>query len=263
MTLPGRCSPLEAVGVLGHGLQPPRREQLGEVRRVVDDPVVAAQLAVLVADGVEAVRAGGDDRPLPHPVAVQRRDVPGREDLEHVVVAHAARRVARARLLLPEHREPDARGMQAGRDGAGHLLVARVEGRRAADPVEDLELVQPAVGGHRGDGLDLELERLRPVEPRRGGLPPRVALVLHRAERPGQLLREPRVLEDEVAPQPDDLVDVLDEDRAGLDARAAGHAVPDRVVGDGRVDDRGAQRGRAGRSCRRGRRSRGRSASSG
>ena len=59
-----------------------------------------------------------------------------------------------------------------------------------------------------------------------------------------QLLREARLLEDEVAPQPDDLVDVLDEHRAGLDARAAGHAVPHRVVRDRGVDDRLGQGGR-------------------
>ena len=42
---------------------------------MVDDLERAAQLAVLVADDVEAVRAGRHDRPLPHPVAVQRFDV--------------------------------------------------------------------------------------------------------------------------------------------------------------------------------------------
>ena len=149
--------------VLGQRRQPAGRHELGEVRAVVDDPERAAQLAVLVADRVEAVRAGGHDRPLAHPVAVERLDVARREDLEDVVVAHPAGRVAGARLLLAEDREADAGGVEAGGHGPGDLLVARVERRRAADPVEDLELVEPPVRRHVGDDRDLEGEAARPA----------------------------------------------------------------------------------------------------
>ena len=158
---------------------------------MVDDLVRPAQLPVLVADRVEAVRAGGHDRPLAHPVAVERLDVARRQHLEDVVVAHPPGRVAGARLLLAEDREADARRVEARRDRPGDLLVARVERRRAADPVQDLELVEPAGRRHRRHGRDLERQRLRPVEPRRRRLAPRVALVLHRPERAGQLGREP------------------------------------------------------------------------
>ena len=88
------------------------------------------------------------------------------------------------------------------------------------------------------DGADLERQALRPVEPRRRRLAPRVGDALHALERAGQLLREARVLEHEVAADADDLVDVLDRDRARLDAGAAGQAVPDGVVRDRGVDER-------------------------
>ena len=85
-----------------------------------------------------------------------------------------------------------------------------------------------------------------PVEPLRGRLTPRVPLPFHGTERRVELLREPRLLEHEVATQPDDLVDVLDQHRTGLDAGAAGHAVPHRVVRDRVIDD-GLDEGRLGR----------------
>ena len=155
------------LGVLGQRRQPAGGDELGQVRRVVDDPERAAELPVLVADRVEAVRAGGDDRPLAHPVAVQRVDRSRREDLEDVVVAHPPGRVAGARLLLAEDGERDARGVQAGRDRPGDLLVARIERRRAADPVEDLEVVEPSAGRERRRHVGTSNGRgLRPVESR-------------------------------------------------------------------------------------------------
>ena len=135
---------------------------------MVDDPERAAELAVLVADRVEAVRAGGDDRPLAHAVAVERLDVARGQHLVDVVVAHPAGRIAGARLLLAEDREADAGRVQAGRDGPGDLLVARVERGRTADPVEDLELVEPPCGGNVGD--DRDLERRGPWSSRFGAL---------------------------------------------------------------------------------------------
>ena len=74
---------------------------------MVDDLERPAQLAVLRADRVEAVRAGGDDRPLLHAVPLQRLDVGGREHLEDVLVAHPARRIARCRT-------PPGRGSRSG-----------------------------------------------------------------------------------------------------------------------------------------------------
>ena len=211
---------------------------------MVDHLVATSQLAVLVADRVEAMRAGGDD--ALEPVPIERLHVTRGEDLPDVVVAHPPSRVAGARLLLAEDREPDPGAVETGREGPGDAPVALVEGGRAADPVEDLDLVQLAGGGELGDGRDLEREPLRPVGPGRLRLAPRVAGPLHVREGSGQLGREARVLEDQVAPQPDDLVDVLDDHRAGLDAGTAGHAVPDRVVRDRGVHDRRRQAGRVG-----------------
>ena len=116
---------------------------------------------------------------LVEPVAVEGRDVLRGEHLADVVVAHPAGRVAGARLLLAEDREPDAGHVQAGRERPGDPPVALVEGGRAADPVEDLDLVEPAGRRQVGDGRDLEREALRPVGPGQLGLAPRVAGPLH------------------------------------------------------------------------------------
>ena len=133
---------------------------------MVDDGVVPTQLAVFVADRVEAVRAGGHDRALSHPVAVERLDIAHREHLEDVVVAHPPCRIAGARLLLAEDREAHARRVKAGRDRPGDLLIARVEGSRAADPVQHVEFAQPTLRRHLGHRRDLERKRLGPVESR-------------------------------------------------------------------------------------------------
>ena len=130
--------------------EPPGRDEPGEERRVVDDLVVPAQLAVLVADRVEAVRAGGHDRPLAHPVAVERLDVARRR---------ASGRRSRCPSAAPDRRctTPPGRGPRSGRPPrARHVATARatfwlrvVERRRAADPVQDVELVEPPVRRHR------------------------------------------------------------------------------------------------------------------
>ena len=86
-------------------------EQLG----VVDDLHAAqAELRVLVADRVEAVRAGGDDGadPVLGVRRRERRDVLLGEHLEEVLVARPPRRIAGAGLLRAEH------GERAPRPGA-------------------------------------------------------------------------------------------------------------------------------------------------
>ena len=60
------------------------------------------------------------------------------------------------------------------------------------------------------------------------------------------LRREPRLGHHEVPAEVDDRVDVLDVDGALAHARAAGHAVPDDLVGDGAGHER-LQLDRAGR----------------
>ena len=65
--------------------------------------------------------AGGDDRLLPHPVAVEGLDVAAGEHLVDVVVAHPAGRVAGAGLLLAQDGEVDQDGH---REGDGHRVEA-------------------------------------------------------------------------------------------------------------------------------------------
>ena len=88
------------------------------------------------------------------------------------------------------------------------------------------------------DDLDLERQVLGPLHPRGGGEVPRVALVLHALEQPVELGREVRLDQHLVAAHVDDVVDVLDVDRALVDAGAAGDARPQHVG----VDDAAAGR---------------------
>ena len=227
------------------GFSRPSRSELGDQLAVVHDLVVAAEVAVLVAERVEAVRAAGDD--LRHAGLVERAHVLLGLRLEQVLVAHPAGRIAGARLARAEDREVDAgRLEELGRRlrrGAGAL----VERRGAADPVEDL-----------GRGLarleDPHAERRRPVRALGLGPAPRVRGALDVAQHRLGLAREARVDHHQVAAQVDDVVDVLDRHRARLHAGAAGHAVPDDLVGDRVRHERrrlGGRRRRAAAPARR------------
>ena len=106
-----------------------------------------------------------------------------------------------------------------------------VERRRATDPVEDvgrriagLEHAHAELVGPRG-ALDLRLA-------------PRVRRLLDVAQHRLGLGREARVDHHELTAEVDDVVDVLDRDRAHLDARAAGDAVPDHLLGHAVAGDR-------------------------
>ena len=106
-------------------------------------------------------------------------------------------------------------------DGAPRPLVARRVVARASGPGRRPTRPGPC-----------------PVQPSRLRLAPRVPGVLHVAEGGVQLGREGRLLQHQVAANLHDRVDVLDEDRAALDAPAAGGALPDRLLRDGVVDQR-------------------------
>ena len=105
----------------------------------------------------------------------------------------------------------------------------------AADPVEVLDVV----GDGAGDDRDLEVEALGPLGPLALAQAPGVALVLDVAQHEPGLGRELGLHEHLVAAHVDDGVDVLDVDRALLDARPAGGAGPQHVG----VDDVGDERG--------------------
>ena len=87
--------------VVGHGnvhhfhrLDPALGHKLVDELTVVQDLIFPAELGVLVAHGVEAVGADGDD--LLHAVAVQYLDILLGQNLVKVLVAHTPGRVAGA-----------------------------------------------------------------------------------------------------------------------------------------------------------------------
>ena len=198
--------------------------------------VAPAEVRVLVGERVEAVRAAGDD-PADAGL-VERRDVLLRGGLEDVLVAHPPRRIAGAALARPEDREVDAGGRQQPRRRCRCAPGALVERRRAADPVEHL-------GRRLARREDRHAELAGPVGPLRLRAPPRVRRPFDVAQHRLRLGGEARLDHHEVPAQVDDVVDVLDRDRAGLDAGAACHAVPDHLVAHRAGDERGRRDGGA------------------
>jgi hypothetical protein len=145
---------------------------LGQQLRVVDHLVVAAVLAVLLAQGVQAVRAGGDDAlGLVAHHLVERLDVALGQLEEERLVAGAAGRVAGAAFHLAQHGIVDAGGVENLGKGAGRLLRARVIGGRAAHPPEHLEV---RVVVHRG-----HFHITGPLHAVARAEVPRVAVALH------------------------------------------------------------------------------------
>ena len=216
--------------VAAGGRDPPLAHQLGQQLRVVHHVVAAAEVGILVGEGVEAVRARGDD--LARAGLVQRLDVLLGEGLEHVLVAHPPGGVAGAGLARAEDREVDPGRLHELRGRLGRRPGALVERRRAADPVEHLR--------RRIARLEhAHAEALRPRRAVRLGLAPRVGRALDVAQHRLGLGREAGLDHDQVAAQVDDVVDVLDRHRALLHAGAAGDAVPHDVVADG-VPERAA-----------------------
>ncbi len=79
----------------------------------------------------------------------------------------------------------------------------------------------------------MHAEPVRPVRAVCLRLAPGVRSAIDVAQHRRRLRRKSRLDHDQVAPEVDDVVDVLDADRAFLLARAAGDAVPHDVVGHG------------------------------
>ena len=180
---------------------------------------------VLVLERVEAVRTGRDD--LLDLVLLERLDVLRGQPLEHELVAGAAGGVTRAGLAVAEDAEADAGHVEQLGHGTRGLLRPVLVGARAADPEQPVDLLERL--DVLADDLDLERQVLGPVEACRGRHVPRVALVLQALEQPVELGGEVRLDQHLVAAHVDDVVDVLDVDRALLHARAAGDAGPEHV----------------------------------
>ena len=193
--------------------------------------VAAADLWVLPAQGVEAVRAGDDDLPV-HPLhpgeqVVECLDVLRCQLLEQEFIARATRGVPGAGLAVAEHQKLHPGGGEQFRDRLGGLLGAVVERTGAAHPEQVLESVE----GVDVLAVDRHVERhlVDPGEPLLGVLAPRIALGLEVLVEPGQLGRELRLHHDLVAAHIHDVVDVFDVHRALLHARPAGGAGPEHV----------------------------------
>ena len=119
--------------------------------------------------------------------------------------------------------------MSSRRERAGGLAGALVVGGGAADPVEEL--------GRLLAGLqDPHVDPVGPVCALGLLAAPRVLRALEVAHHRPRLGREPRLDHHEAAAQVDDVVDVLDGDRALAHAGAARDAVPDHVLRDGAAD---------------------------
>ena len=137
------------------------------------------------------------------------------------------RRAGSPEQVSPEPRTANstpAMCMQLG-DGLGDLLGAVVDGAGAADPEQVLDLV----GDRAVDHPDLEVELLDPLLADVAAHAPRVAAVLEVAQHHAGLGGEVRLDQRLVAAHVEDVVDVLDVDRALLDAGAAVGAAPQDV----------------------------------
>ncbi len=189
---------------------------------MVQHLVVAAELRILVLDCVEAVGAGGDN--LLDLVAVEGLDVLLGQGLVEVLVANAPRRVAGAFFLFAEDGELDARRLQDAPEGLHRLAVALIERAEAADEEDDLSVRGFCQGG--------DVKRLGPVATLGGGELPQVAVALHVGEGAVDLGGEAALLQHQIAAHIHDAGHRLNEHRAGADARLAGGAGPQHIVGN-------------------------------
>ena len=170
----------------------------------------------------------------------KRRHILLGEHLEEVLVAGIA---ARDRRCSVSRAPRTANGTPAwSRSCAMARTTLRLRSSKA--PAQPTQYRTPRASGS-GPWASPSTGTARPLAQSSPGAPrlrPRVARRLHVAERRVELLREAAVLQHQVAADLDDGVDVLDEHRAALHAPAAGRALPDRLLGDGVVDERQAQR---------------------
>ena len=210
--------------------EPARRARARPASSVwCDDLVVAPEIGILVREGVEAVRAAGDD--LRHACVVERRHVLLGERLEDVLVAHPPGGIAGTRLPRSENGEVHPRCLEQLRRRRRRRPCTLVEGRRAPDPVEDL--------GRRIARLeDPHPEPFGPVGAIDLRLAPRVAPALDIAKHRSGFGGKARLDHHQLPAQIDDVIHVLDLHRALLDAGAAGDAVPDHLLRNAPTDDR-------------------------
>ena len=188
--------------------------------------VAAAEVGVLVGERVEAVRAARDDLAYAGRRRASRRSArraPGRRT-RCPSAAPGRRCRPRAGPRIAKSTPAACSSLAVDSRDCARALV---EDGGAADPVEELgrrlARLEHAHAEPLGPGRALDLR-----------LAPRVRRALDVAQHRLGLGREARIDHHQLAAQIDDVVDVLDRHRAGLDAGAAGDAVPDHLVADRR-----------------------------
>ena len=194
--------------------------------------VVAAEVWILVFQRVEAVGAGRHDGL--HLIAVEELHVPLGHDFEEILVADAPGRVAVARLLWAQDGVRHAGAVKDAGHGSRGALAARLQGRRATHPEQDLDGF--VVFG--GLGQQADRQALGPVGAGRLAPAPGVAPGLQAAQCLLGARGHPGLGHDQVATQVDDAIDVLHQHRALLLTGAAGDAVPDPLLGKLLVEER-------------------------
>ncbi|WP_292512182.1 hypothetical protein [Mesorhizobium sp.] len=185
-------------------------------------------MAAVVLQRVQAVRIRGDD--AVEAAGADRVDVGLGKRFEQALLAGAPHVVAAVALGIEENAEIDAGGGDKLGDLARQVLDARVVGCVVADEPQHVDRFAARV-------LDWEAELLGPARAHLGRL-------AHRIPEPsevGQRFLEHRAemaFVDKMAPHVDDLGQMLDLDRTGLHAGAAGRAGPERLLGDQAADQR-------------------------
>ena len=222
----------------GHGFQQTVTHQPVEELGVVENIEMSVEVGVFVAQGVEAVRAGGDDFALACGNAVENPveggDVFFGEHLEKEFVSGAACGVAGAGFAFGEHAVFHACGFQQFDDGAGGFLALVVEGSSAADPEQVFGV------GEAGDvltkdryGEAVAAGFINPGDAFRVIAAPRVAFRLQVFEHASELGGEVGFGENLEASQVGHVVDVFNIHGALFDAGPAVGAAPKFVASDG------------------------------
>ena len=186
------------------------------------DLVVAAEVRVLVLERVERMWVGRHDPP--EPGLRELADVVLGENLEQPFLTGPPNVIAGTPLTLVEDPEVDAGRLEDARDQPGRLLHPNVERGEVPDEPQPVDVLRARIDDRRGQAV-------RPLRPSPRRLAERVAL-LGQAGEGGLEARFHDPLVDQRAAHRDDRRDVLDPDRAGLDAGEAGRAGPQRVGTD-------------------------------
>ena len=209
--------------------QPTVAYQPVEQLAVVHHFAVEAKLRILVLESVETVGAGHDD--LGRLCLLQRLGILHRELLINELIPGASSRVPCAGLTVAEHGVAHAGNVQQFRDRTGRLLGAIFVRAGAADPEQVLHFAE--VGHIFADDWHIERQVLGPVHPAARAEIPGISLAFQAFEKPVELGWELRGHHDLEAAHVEDVINMLDVNRALLDTRTARRAGPEHV----RIDD--------------------------